>query len=281
MKSKPTCTQWDFIRQMRGILEIKNTLTLAELKLLLTLFEVNNSQGRKEAFQIDNKGLAELAGMKTPNIINLRKTLQAKGLVSYEAGKKGRPTTYKLRILYDMGKGYADDTETNKKGYAETTLKNKKGYAKTTLNYAETTLKVPNPAPDKGCRTRKSIIKDNIKDTLTSEGELFEIFWKSYPRKKAKQTAERAFHKKVKPEQFQAIMKALEAQKRSADWQKDGGKYIPYPATWLNGERWEDELEEAPPPEAATFSLEEQAARQRAEDERQRLIMERIAKNGG
>ena len=32
----------------------------------------------------------------------------------------------------------------------------------------------------------------------------------------------------------------------SADWQKDGGRYIPMASTWLNGRRWEDEDKPAP-----------------------------------
>jgi hypothetical protein len=34
----------------------------------------------------------------------------------------------------------------------------------------------------------------------------------------------------------------LEAQKKQEDWRKDGGKFIPYPATYLRQERWDDEL---------------------------------------
>jgi hypothetical protein len=37
------------------------------------------------------------------------------------------------------------------------------------------------------------------------------------------------------------ILADVEAKKRTQDWKKDGGKYIPYPATYLNGKRWEDE----------------------------------------
>lgn len=36
---------------------------------------------------------------------------------------------------------------------------------------------------------------------------------------------------------------ALERQKRSRDWTKEGGQFVPYPATWLNQRRWEDEDE--------------------------------------
>jgi hypothetical protein len=27
------------------------------------------------------------------------------------------------------------------------------------------------------------------------------------------------------------------------DWKKENGKYIPMPYTWLNGKRWEDEVQ--------------------------------------
>ncbi len=36
---------------------------------------------------------------------------------------------------------------------------------------------------------------------------------------------------------------AIEKAKQTKDWQKDGGQYIPYPATWLNARGWEDEIE--------------------------------------
>jgi hypothetical protein len=74
-----------------------------------------------------------------------------------------------------------------------------------------------------------------------SQSPEFDEFWKAYPKKVAKQDALRAW-KKLKPSDsvFRALMSSLERQKNSAEWAKDGGKYIPYPATWLNGRRWED-----------------------------------------
>lgn len=38
-----------------------------------------------------------------------------------------------------------------------------------------------------------------------------------------------------------AVLTALEWQTRMEAWQRDGGRYVPNPATWLNGRRWEDE----------------------------------------
>lgn len=82
------------------------------------------------------------------------------------------------------------------------------------------------------------------KDTLVCANSWgFEAFWTAYPKKKSKGQALSAW-KKLKPDSSLqvVILKAIEAQKRSPDWQKDKGQYIPYPATWLNAMAWEDEV---------------------------------------
>lgn len=71
--------------------------------------------------------------------------------------------------------------------------------------------------------------------------EGFEAFWKAYPNKDAKKSAVKAF-RKVRKEIQPAIMIALENHKRSEKWQKDSGAFVPHAATWLNGERWQDEV---------------------------------------
>jgi DNA replication protein DnaC len=38
-------------------------------------------------------------------------------------------------------------------------------------------------------------------------------------------------------------MNSLNKYKKSPQWTKDGGQFIPHAATWLNQERWNDELE--------------------------------------
>lgn len=73
--------------------------------------------------------------------------------------------------------------------------------------------------------------------------DLFPKFWKLYPNKKGRANAEKAWKKlKITDELFTMISSALARQVVSTDWTKDGGKYIPHPATWLNGHRWEDEV---------------------------------------
>lgn len=67
----------------------------------------------------------------------------------------------------------------------------------------------------------------------------FDIFWAAYPRKVGKEMAMKAWRKNDRPE-LAVILSSLEAQKQMDGWKKDGGKFIPYPASWINGKRWQD-----------------------------------------
>jgi hypothetical protein len=68
--------------------------------------------------------------------------------------------------------------------------------------------------------------------------ESFDRFWDAYPRKDAKQAAEKAWRKlKPKPELVEAIVVAVTRQAKN--WRDP--QFIPLPASWLNGERWKDQ----------------------------------------
>lgn len=90
----------------------------------------------------------------------------------------------------------------------------------------------------------------NLREPITAppEGEAApdfdRDFWALYPKREAKEAARKAWHKLNPDEALWATMAAaLSAQVASPRWLRDGGQYIPYPATWLNGRRWEDEPE--------------------------------------
>jgi DNA-binding transcriptional MocR family regulator len=101
----------------------------------------------------------------------------------------------------------------------------------------------------------KKELKKNIKGTVCASAG-FSEFYSAYPNKKGRQKAEAAW-KKINPDKtLQAeIMAGLERAKQSRDWQKDGGQYIPHPATWLNGRRWEDDVESAALPKKPVESF--------------------------
>ena len=70
----------------------------------------------------------------------------------------------------------------------------------------------------------------------------FAEFWAAYPRKVGKDAAAKAFAKRrVGPELLAVMLAAIAAQRSGEQWAKDGGQFIPHPATWLNEGRWQDE----------------------------------------
>lgn len=79
-------------------------------------------------------------------------------------------------------------------------------------------------------------------------GEEFKEFWLAYPRKAGKKEALRAWEKAKDLPSLEVILAALEQQRQSEQWTKDGGKFIPYPETWLNKGRW---LDQPMPPSAS------------------------------
>jgi 3-polyprenyl-4-hydroxybenzoate decarboxylase len=81
--------------------------------------------------------------------------------------------------------------------------------------------------------------EENRKDV-----DRFSDFWKLYPRKVGKLAAEKAWAR-LKPADRQAVLDDLPRRTASRAWTKDGGEFIQHPATYLNGRRWEDELEPA------------------------------------
>jgi hypothetical protein len=72
----------------------------------------------------------------------------------------------------------------------------------------------------------------------------FEKFWDAYPRKVGKGRAYRMWRSEVKNaiDTQAAIFTALEWQVKQDQWSKDGGQYIPHPATWLHDHRWQDAI---------------------------------------
>ena len=70
----------------------------------------------------------------------------------------------------------------------------------------------------------------------------FEAFWQAYPRKIGKDAAIRAFAKRrFTEEQRRHVLAAVAVQRGWEQWTRDGGQFIPHPATWLNEGRWQDE----------------------------------------
>lgn len=72
----------------------------------------------------------------------------------------------------------------------------------------------------------------------------FNQFWSVFPKKVAKLEAQKAW-KTLSPSEKLAeeICKDVVRKTTRPDWQKDNGKFIPHPATYIRGRRWEDECD--------------------------------------
>lgn len=97
----------------------------------------------------------------------------------------------------------------------------------------------PPKAPQGGQRAKKR----RCAEVPEWKPDRFLGFWDYYPIHTSKQAAMRAWDR-LKPgdELIADIGKALRRQKESEQWQRGIG--IPYPATYLNQRRWEDEVTE-------------------------------------
>lgn len=103
-------------------------------------------------------------------------------------------------------------------------------------------------SPSDGCHdaAEDKVSKDKVSKEKISE--LFARFWSSYPNKTGKKKAEdkwtvilRNLTEKDALSLFDEIIAGLDRAKKSKQWLKDNGEFIPHPITWLNQERWNDE----------------------------------------
>lgn len=79
----------------------------------------------------------------------------------------------------------------------------------------------------------------------------FDEFWDAYPTKVNKKRCADIWSR-LKPSQelIQKMLCSIEAWKHTRQW-KEG--YIPYPDTWLRGEKWNDEIPAEPKPRNAAL----------------------------
>jgi len=84
--------------------------------------------------------------------------------------------------------------------------------------------------------------KTETKAEVETDLMSFDSFWKAYPRKVGKVKAHQAWKRAKDKPPITDLIAEVELQSRSVEWQKDGGQFIPHPATWLNRGGWLDEV---------------------------------------
>ena len=169
----------------------------------------------------------EATGIIKNNVVRAIKSLLSKKIINVI--KKDNIKLY----IYEINKNYKQWTKLSKKITVSKKITR-------VINIDTGVIKIDIPI---NIETKDTLqkIKDN---TLAQSQTRFAQFWACYPKKKSKGQAEKAW-KKINPdEQLLATMIAtIERAKKSDDWARDKGQYIPYPATWLNAKGWEDAFE--------------------------------------
>ena len=83
---------------------------------------------------------------------------------------------------------------------------------------------------------------NNLGNITSNNTAIFDDLWKIYPKKVGKGQARKAFNAALRKVDYDKIHSALiDYVKVSTGKDK---KYLPHLSTWLNGERWDDELQE-------------------------------------
>lgn len=107
-----------------------------------------------------------------------------------------------------------------------------------------------------------------IPDSSAASG--FDDFYAAYPLKKAKIDAQRAWKKLAPTPALQQRILADIAQRRQHDREWVRG-FVPYPATYLNGHRWEDEIRPLTTPAGGRTSVDLLAENGMFDDDEERI----------
>lgn len=212
-------------------------LDLSGIELNIYAMIYGYSQEGKGEFFGGYNYISEWLNCSKGTTINALKNLESKGYIKKrQEGENGNiKNFYTANSIEEIN--WAIDNENNTLSKIEPVPYQKLMGGDTNFDRGNTNIYISN-------NIKKTNNKSNNKSAKQEQDEKFNEFWQDYPKKKDKQAAHKAFMK-IKPdnELFQKIMESLKKQKQTNDWTKENGQYIPFPATWLNGMRWEDEID--------------------------------------
>lgn len=186
----------------------------------------------------------------TPNELlnNEEITMKAKGLFAFIQSKPDSWNFSAKRISQqtkDGGDGISSGLkELEEYGYlTRNKYQDKKGQWQ--WEYVLTDKPVQeNPGLDKPVQentlniSKKELVKKNSNKEVGLIS-FFDVFWGEYPVKRSKTKAMEKFNKLSKEMQLMIIEDVKKRKKEDSQWAKG---FIPHPTTYLNQERWEDEM---------------------------------------
>ena len=193
------------------------TLTRADVAVLAVILRHHNAD-KGEAWPGINR-IADQAKLHRSNVLRAVARLEAAGWVQVKRPERGKSNRY-CPIF-------------------------KSSSASATGVVAPARLEVVAPArPEHRNKQHRNEHRpmSRAKSALDSR---FADFWSIYPKRVAKQFAEKAF-RKLKPDEIEAALADVK-RRAASEWEGKDPQYIPNPATYLNGRRWNDEPQSGKP----------------------------------
>lgn len=185
--------------------------------------------------------LAEKAAMTAPTVRRIMARMATDGYLQLVTvgGGRGRHAEYRFLMPPETVRGDAQFTGGETVRGSTETVREMNGLEAETVREPETVH-----------------IQTEV-DLLTEVNRTcsFDDFYARYPRKAERPTAERAWKRATKRAKPEAIMAGLAS--HVADWKRNRPSHrIPYPATWLNADSWNDQPTRAGPDPPARARIE-------------------------
>ena len=197
--------------------------------------EITALSGRDGYCYASNSYFSKAYGVSDVSIQNWLKNLKDCGYIQVSVNYKADSKEVNKRIITPIKEKFitpprnlGDPTKKSWSPHQEILVENNNSYS---YQYSSNTS------------THKELKESNNKSISTVDSPLgndFERFWNSYPKKVGKPYARQVFMKKVKHNDMPSLLEGLERYKGSKQW-KDS-QYIPNPSTFINQERWKDEV---------------------------------------
>ena len=203
------------------------------------LAEIDSLSGYEQGCFASNAHFAAFLHVSAPTITRSVKKLEDLKLIktTIEKTKTGTRRTIDPLIKMIRPPNQNDETPTNQNDQCSNTGSSNKPISNTPL------------PPQEGAVREEGLFGDSPPEAQGPWKADFDTWWIAWPNKKAKADAVKAWGKAVKQPDFPGlniVIAAVEVQKKSEQWQRD---VIPNPATWLNGKRWNDEVQIVETPE--------------------------------
>ena len=182
--------------------------------VLLALATYSNAEG--VCFP-SHQRLSKDTHIPTRSVIRAMQWLEDNGYIKTQR----RTGSYNLYVITSMEEQMEDETTAKLAHEVESNITQLDISKKTNSNLTTSTAKLAHP----------------------HDTPAFLAFWQAYPRRVGKGSARTAFSKAIKYTDANEIIQGAIAYAAYCKEMGTERQYIPHASTWLNGERWDDELE--------------------------------------